>query len=311
MGRWRAVRQRAGRRADARRRLRALPGDRRRHGPHRGGRSSRPHAERPARRWLGWLVPLAAAATAVAIWVAVPRVPPADLLSPVKEESGAIAQATPAQPTAEPKAQAARPAGPAEMRREAEAKNEAQNAAKLDAKKRSDDEARQNKERDRFAMRDAAAAAAPPPPTVASEKTTRQLGATQAFIDSVEVVSPDPQVRWRIRAARLEKTLGRRHDVGCRDDRCGGGAHHRRGAIRRPSAGSSGARASSCSRRMGEPGAGSRSLKRQICQPSGPLTRGRRQLRPLTAANSPRRTRARPGSAAKNGNDLGGRFVVF
>jgi hypothetical protein len=144
-------------------------------------------AERPARRWLGWLVPLAAAATAVAIWVAVPGTPIPPLAKAVKEEAAA-----PVAP----------PAAPAEGRRQAAARDEAQSAAKLEAKKR-DDAARANKEIDRFAARDAVVAT--PPPTVAAERVLGQAAA-RAEIVSIEVVSPDPLVRWRIRAARLEKS---------------------------------------------------------------------------------------------------------
>lgn len=83
-----------------------------------------PQPERAPRRWLAWAVPLAAAATAIAVWVAIPEqrnVPAvAPVTAPEAKEEAAPAPAAP--PGAEPQQQeaSAGPAAPPPVERRAQ-----------------------------------------------------------------------------------------------------------------------------------------------------------------------------------------------
>lgn len=156
-----------------------------------------------SRRWLGWLVPLAAAAGAVAIWVYVPRGS-----SPAVEEGAApvaeTAQASNAARAAEEKPEAgARPAEPTQA---------LVADAKRQAREKERDEARGADATSAQALRDRAAApaaAAPPPPTTVTAETPvgrLEQFAARSLATSLDVASPDPLVRWRIRGAVVERT---------------------------------------------------------------------------------------------------------
>ena len=219
-----------------------------------------PAAERPSRRWLGWLVPLAAAATAVAIWVAVPGARIPSLSPALKEEAAPVAQSEPTQQAADLKAQAAPPASPAEGRRDAVIKNEAQSDARNQEKKQAkerDEAARSNKLTDQFARISRRPRPRRRRRAASVDRVRRALGqaAARAVVDSLEIASAAFLCPRRVRAAQVEKTsTAARPGTPLR--RCDGRAHHGR----RDSASvcwlASAAGASSSAQRMGARGAG-------------------------------------------------------
>jgi hypothetical protein len=159
-------------------------------------------------RWrLGWAVPLAAAATAAAIWVAVPD----DRKDPI-QDAFTVADSPPSsQPDlTEPKTESAdvkAPSAPLE-RSEARARRAADSSLRAQAEK---PEVRQEKDdADRQGLaRESANAAAPAAPQAAAARAETQTAATlsdaaapaqqrAAAFAPAEVISPDPSVRWRV-----------------------------------------------------------------------------------------------------------------
>lgn len=181
-------------------------------------RTSPVPAESPSlwQRWrLGWAVPLAAAATAVAIWVAVPD----DRKYPIQETFTVADSAPPSEPNqAEPKngsndVQA--PSAPLE-RSEARARRDANSSLRAQAEKAEVRQEKEEADRQGFARETAAAPAAPPAAATAAEASNaaRPLSdaaapaqTRAAAFASAEVVSPDPAVRWRVLpAGQLERS---------------------------------------------------------------------------------------------------------
>ena len=167
-------------------------------------------------RWR-WAVPVAAAATAAAIWVDVPNDPTQDeferTVAPAVEERAAAPAAPPASAdTAAPAPQAsADAAAPTEEARPLSSRRDAANSGFED---RAEKQAPPPTERDQekaaapepaapAAARAAEASAAPDQGRLRAESVTglqRQAATTEA-------ISPDPLVRWRIiPPARLERS---------------------------------------------------------------------------------------------------------
>jgi hypothetical protein len=167
--------------------------------------------------WINWrwAVPVAAAATAAAIWVAIPDKQRSDEF----ERTVAPALEGPASPSANARASAdSAPAAAAKsdsssLRRdtavaplEDQVKQEAPAAApKVERLEPTPtDELR---ERDRNLSVEAITPAAPPPPAAPAEARQAAPLAAATAAPLADVVSPDPLVRWRIvSAARLERS---------------------------------------------------------------------------------------------------------
>ena len=164
-------------------------------------------------RWhLRWAVPITAAATALAIWVAVPddrkkpiqdafiasdAAPPA-AQSQLAEQSQPVAKSDPAAAPADAVARSA----PRE-RSEPLAGRDSDDSLRAQAEKR---ELRQEKEADLQGFaRESAPAAAPaaatataPPATPTQAPLADVATARQVAFPPAEVVSPDPAIRWRV-----------------------------------------------------------------------------------------------------------------
>lgn len=175
-----------------------------------------PTAEPPPRRWFAWLVPLTAAATAIALWVAVPR----ERAAPTPEPTSAVIESDQAKaPTASPPDQQAqpgrRPTQESLARSEATQKAEAgRDLRPLQAEAR---ERKQSQSVDGIAPETPASptvpapvAAAPPPnlnETAAAVGSTQGRTADRAFaLPAPQIVSPDPSVRWRLAGSSVERS---------------------------------------------------------------------------------------------------------
>jgi hypothetical protein len=176
--------------------------------------TSRPSAPaRASTRWLGWFVPLAAAAAlVVAIWI-IPRdasptaVPPAAPLSRIAESKVATDSPvpTPRQETV----------GRVDEQRQAAKKDESQaprtDAARADLKVRdARAEAGRTAELDRLRQTTevvtAPAAAQPTTPAAASQLAAKREAVAERVVVAVEILSPDPRIRWRILGAAVERS---------------------------------------------------------------------------------------------------------
>lgn len=183
---------------------------------------AQPEPERALRRWLPWLVPLTAAAAAVALWVAVPG----DLSDPVAPQRPAevetqTAETNTQQPASldnQPQASTARTATEAAP----PADKKAENQAPLPELRK--DVGRL--ETDSLKQQDAAAsapAAATPPVAPAAEASARAAAAPPAtsaaegarlarsanglagtITVANQIVSPNPSIRWRITGSVVE-----------------------------------------------------------------------------------------------------------
>lgn len=184
----------------------------------------------PSRRWLAWFIPLAAAATAVALWFAVPGNPgaPPTVTSraPISEAPAADPFAfqnppqptTPREPAQEPSAErqalesAARAQAPqaAEVRKEGARSNTLDQPAAAGSVAKQEDEGRdlaKDKKVDAFqppAAPAAAAAAAPQPAPLNQRADSARPALRAAAVAAPEIVSPDPAVRWRILGAAVQ-----------------------------------------------------------------------------------------------------------
>ncbi len=198
---------------------------------------AQPAPERVLRRWLPWLVPLTAAAAAVALWVAVPG----DLSDPVAPQRPAEVQTQ----TAEPNTQ--QPALLDKQPQASTARTETQTAQSADKKAETQVNAPElgkeiaRLETDRLQRQDAAAApaatapsapvaaeasapaaaarpaavaaeasapAASAPPAASAAEGARLARSANGLVGTIAVanpiVSPDPAIRWRIAGSVVE-----------------------------------------------------------------------------------------------------------
>lgn len=164
---------------------------------------AQPKPERAARRWLPWLVPLTAAAAAVALWVAVPG----DLSAPQRpsEEVQTQSAETKARQSASldnqaqaPTAISETPAAPAADKK-AEARVIAPELRKEIGRLEADGLQRQD-------AAAAPAAAAPSAPATAEAPLAARRANSLAETIATEIVSPDPSVRWRIAGSLVERS---------------------------------------------------------------------------------------------------------
>ena len=177
-------------------------------------------------RWtnwhLRWAIPIAAAATVAAIWVAIPT----DQRTAGLQHNDAFSVPESAPPTAQKEPDAAVPAATptANQKKQASARDDASDPAALadraeqeksvdKIEQRTTPQALDAKERDQDLKAEAAAAAvapAPAAPPTAQEQSRLRVEERAALLRqavSAEVVSPDPLVRWRIQApGRLERS---------------------------------------------------------------------------------------------------------
>jgi hypothetical protein len=190
----------------------------------------------PRRRWLpaiGWLVPVAAAATALVLWIGVPERRPTQPAAAVKESAGTQvappapqpAMASPAPAAGEARAQAdaastvqpmarqrARPetgsaAGRAEQSQAAGAgarESSPPAAAAVAAPFAAKDEGTAARVAQVDALRDVRADA--PRATLNSAAARPAVQDAAKAAAAVEIVSPDTNVRWRINATNVERS---------------------------------------------------------------------------------------------------------
>ncbi len=182
-----------------------------------------PKPERAARRWLPWLVPLTAAAAAVALWVAVPG----DLSAPVAPQRPAEVKTQTAETNTQQPARLDDQPQASTARRETQA---AQSADKKAERQAPVPELRKDVgrlETDRLKQQNAAAApaAATPPvapaaeasapaaaaPPAAPEPNAARLarsasGVAETIAVANEIVSPDRSIRWRIAGSVVERS---------------------------------------------------------------------------------------------------------
>jgi photosynthesis system II assembly factor YCF48-like protein len=178
------------------------------------------------RRWLAWLVPLTAAAAAVAIWVAVPR-GPGVVPQSVAENQNQAAQAKvePAAPTPRSEPSTLSKEAQATTAKRDQAPSDQPQAAELrkDADRHEVDRLSRDSQAgaDSAALADkappaAAQASAPAPPPAApapsAAPVAREVFQTRAATNAASeklaaanvAISPDPAIRWRISATGLE-----------------------------------------------------------------------------------------------------------
>jgi hypothetical protein len=181
----------------------------------------------PSRRWLAWFFPLTAAATAVALWFAVPGNPgaPPTVASraPISEApaSDSFASRNPPptaarEPTQVPSAerQAKESAAPAqapaaELRREGPRSNTLDQPAAVGSVANQEaagrDLARDKVEAFQPPAAPAAAAAAAPQSAPSNQRADSARSALRATaVAAPDIVSPDPAVRWRILGAAVQ-----------------------------------------------------------------------------------------------------------
>jgi hypothetical protein len=163
--------------------------------------------ERASRRWLAWLVPLTAAAAAVAIWVAVPRDTGGRLpQTEVQKQAAETSAQAPRSLEDRPQAFASEPAsGKVEQPAQKEQKEVARaNQLRVQAPEARRDAGRLAAENQQPQSAIAPSAPAPPAPSAAATPLVadRAVGVARSTERSgqapIEIVSPDPSVRWRI-----------------------------------------------------------------------------------------------------------------
>ena len=165
-------------------------------------------SEAAPRRWLGWLVPLTAAAAAVTIWVAIPgskldtrvpttQTPPAPAArreapeAPAGKVQPSLPQPVPAQQAAA--APALIPERAQEARRDEPAPGSALDKLSSAA--------------------ESAPPAAPPVQAPADSATANAVGAARPAVrgaltrSTVDIVSPDPMIRWRLAGNGVERSI--------------------------------------------------------------------------------------------------------
>ena len=151
-----------------------------------------PAPERSTRGWLPWLVPLTAAVAAVAIWVAVPR----DTRAPVAPPPAAtdVGRQAADSNTPQPAVRDDRPRAPAGEAQETKAELR-KDSGRLEA-----DSLKQ-----RQAVSTPAAAAPPAAPAAEAAAPARSANLLAERV-GVEIVSPDPSVRWRVAGSVVERS---------------------------------------------------------------------------------------------------------
>jgi hypothetical protein len=182
-------------------------------------------------RWrLAWLVPVATAATAVALWVSIPRnqtAPTLPTAQTVARENAAPAQETPAA-AADAMKEAAAPAAPtaplarrdaaklesraaeAEESQQARARQAAEPTVALEAPARLP-EADQADQRTADTQATGRLVAPAPPaaaagaPAAPSERSERAFAARE-IVAQFQVISPDPATRWRVIGGQVERS---------------------------------------------------------------------------------------------------------
>ena len=188
-----------------------------------------PEPERAGRRWLGWLVPLTAAAAAAVLWIAVPRQTSAPL-APVTDIQERAADTNTQAPTATQQSAAPSEPAPARERAAFDDRLQAPPPAKADqqeppaqgavgqlAARAPAEELRRDTAslEDQSARREnaAAAPAAPPPSAPAAGQPAPTLRTFGTLAETVtltavplEIRSPDPSVRWRITGSIVERS---------------------------------------------------------------------------------------------------------
>ena len=175
-----------------------------------------PQPEPAPRRWLAWLVPLTAAAAAVALWVAVPRdgaapVPPATV---AQEQTAAAKAPEPKLAEPPPMATSANSAQTPDAKRDAANTDQAKaSELRKDAGRFEDRLKRESEVAGQIASSGAAdgaaaAPAAPAPAAAPAERLSAQARSGNSLAEmtavGVSIVSPDPAIRWRIAGAVLE-----------------------------------------------------------------------------------------------------------
>jgi hypothetical protein len=161
-------------------------------------------------RWR-WAVPLAAAATAAAIWVALPDNPSQDeferTVAPALEQRAAAPSETASADAAAPRAE--EEAKPLSSRRDQASSGFEDRAEKQEKRAASANEPEQDlkAEANQAPARAAARTPAAPPSADEARFRTESLSDLQRQGAVTEVVSPDPLVRWRILPpGRLERS---------------------------------------------------------------------------------------------------------
>lgn len=164
-----------------------------------------PAPERAPRRWLAWLVPLSAAAAALAIWVAVPRDRAVPVPLPPSVASQPVARSSP-----EPAAPANQTAAPPRVRelQAGQAKSDLVESDQANATELRKDAA------ERLEAAAAAAPPATPAPPSAADSVARDSGASRAAFGrlaetvtiSTDIVSPDPSIRWRLAGSTVQRS---------------------------------------------------------------------------------------------------------
>jgi hypothetical protein len=175
--------------------------------------------EPAARGWLAWLVPLSAAAVAVAVWIAVPH--------NTLDKDVRLPQTTEVEPAA-PANQPQVPASGSDADRplrttvvpESAAKKEVAGGRQLEAQMRrnatpseTDNLSKQQTASDAIApsasaapLPAAPAAAAAPAPPSANALDSARPAERRAETAGLEIVSPDPMVRWRIAGSIVQRS---------------------------------------------------------------------------------------------------------
>jgi hypothetical protein len=177
------------------------------------------------RRWIPWLFPLAAAAAAVAVWVAVPRdsgtpVPNAvDVRQRADAQASAPARLDRREPAGLDKQLEGRPARAPEglaaareapsttlAKRDEASRNQAQSAQLRKDAGRLEADRLEGRLADQTAQPVAVPAAAPPV-TLEAQKAVQAPSANRlAGPAGIVIVSPDPSVRWRLVGSAVERS---------------------------------------------------------------------------------------------------------
>jgi Putative zinc-finger len=180
--------------------------------------------ESVSRLWLAWLVPLTAAAAAVVLWIAVPRVVDAPSPQATNTQNPAF-QAKAPEPTLESQAQATASAtSPAKEEQASRAKkdlaspDQAQTAElRKDAGRLETDRLQQQPKAageitsSPSADQAASGLAASPPPAAPAERQAFGARSANALAErstvGIEIISPDPASRWRLVGSVVEHSM--------------------------------------------------------------------------------------------------------
>jgi hypothetical protein len=158
-----------------------------------------------AHGWLTWAVPLAAAAAGVAVWVAVPHRNDVPVPQTMEVRQRAAEQSAPAAAPATPGASADRPESSSkETFTDAKLKKEEELASGLrrdSVRSKADDLTKQSADAALSAPAETAPAA-----RSANAMGAARLNATLADGVGLDILSPDPMVRWRIAGSTVQRS---------------------------------------------------------------------------------------------------------